>query len=196
MYCRNCGNFVADGDNFCTVCGAKQKDTTVQEPQIQSSSAEPFTEFQAENRQNAQQPIHNDNNAYQQPAHVYVQPAPKTSRTLGLGKAITSTALSIAAYIMFVIGMIFVGELSLYEVVYLDLFINSLTFLLFAIGLAIPSLVLGIQSVKLFNQEKNAGRKKPIPTLIVGLIGLADGAAILLGAGSFVLLLLPLISLL
>jgi len=114
MYCRNCGNFVADGDNFCTVCGAKQKDTTVQEPQIQSSSAEPFTEFQAENRQNAQQPIHNDNNAYQQPAHVYVQPAPKTSRTLGLGKAITSTALSIAAYIMFVIGMIFVGVMGIY----------------------------------------------------------------------------------
>ena len=195
MYCRNCGNPVADGDNFCTVCGAKQN-TTVQEPQVQTASAEPFTEFQAENRQNIQQPVHNDNNAYIQPAPVYVQPAPQSSRTLGLGKAITSTVLSVAAYIAFVIGMIFVGELSLYEVVYLDLFINSLTFLLLAIGLAIPSVILGIQSVKLFIQEKNAGRKKPIPTLIVGIIGLANGAAILLGAGSFVLLLLPLISLL
>lgn len=194
MYCRNCGNPVADGDNFCTVCGAKQKETIGNEQQVQTASAEPFTEFQTESQQNVKQSLHNDNSAWQQAATpVYTQPAPQTSRTMGLGKAITSAVLSMVAYIMFIIATAFVSELSLYDVIYMDLFVSTMIFLTFAIGLAIPALILGIQSVKLFNQEKNAGRKKPIPTLIVGIIGLANGGIILLAAGIIFITLLLII---
>ena len=54
--------------------------------------------------------------------------------------------------------------------------IYAIVFWVLAIALAIPALLFGVRSIKLFIAEKKAGHKKPIPTLALGI-----GAAVCAG---------------
>lgn len=47
--------------------------------------------------------------------------------------------------------------------------IIGLLFIAAAITLAVPALILGIRSIKVFVHQKNAGQKVPIATLILGI---------------------------
>ena len=60
--------------------------------------------------------------------------------------------------------------------------------LLLGLGLAIPALVLGIKSIKLFNAGRRAGGVKPVATLVLGIIGVVS-ASIALSFGALGLLL-------
>lgn len=83
----------------------------------------------------------------------------ESSYKKGLGMAITSAALGCVAS-----------------------FFSALEFFLafVAILMTIPTLILGIKSINLFNREKKAGRLKPVATLVLGIVGTVfAGSAIL-----------------
>ena len=90
----------------------------------------------------------------------------------GFGGALTATIFgSIAAFI----AMIAFGLMEQEEGISF-----ILTFVV--IALSIPALILGIKGMKCFFRAKNAGRIKPIATLVCGIIGLAMSVTALLSA--------------
>lgn len=42
MYCKNCGQQIADDSRFCKDCGAKQEETNIKEQRNEESSCSPF----------------------------------------------------------------------------------------------------------------------------------------------------------
>ena len=97
------------------------------------------------------------------------------SLTTGLGKAIASAILG-------TVGQFFIGMALGFLGIQLVGPGVTLVLAMMGIGLSIPALIMGISSMRCFFEEKNAGRKKPIPTLIIGIYGMANAAmGLLLG---------------
>lgn len=83
----------------------------------------------------------------------------------GLGKGIASVVVGY-------VGIIFAyASYLLYMPATVDYYVSPAIFILaiLSFGCAIPSLILGIKSIKTFVAEKNAKRKKPIATLVLGI---------------------------
>ena len=82
---------------------------------------------------------------------------PVSSAKTGLGAAITAAALACVGLLMASLDKVlaFVG-----------------------LALAIPSLILGIKSITVFGREKRAGRKKPVATLVLGIVATAFAGVI------------------
>ncbi|MBE5747818.1 MAG: hypothetical protein E7352_06585 [Clostridiales bacterium] len=166
MYCRNCGKWIDDDAELCVDC-KETNDFFSEEPSEEPSSVARGTS---------------------------VGHAVEGSRKTGLGKALTATILSAISYflIMFAAGLI-LGALeeceeygyyyefsSMIEFLeYIEMYEITLFFLLAPIGMSIPALIMGILSIVCFKREKNAGRVKPIPTLILGIVGLVLAALVL-----------------
>ncbi|MBQ8197441.1 MAG: zinc ribbon domain-containing protein [Clostridia bacterium] len=154
MYCKNCGNLIGEGDKFCAVCGAKQNETIVQEPKIQPAVANSQTQPAVTNPQ-IQQPV-----VENKPCNEGQGAPVESSRKKGLGLAIPAAALGFVA----------------------QLFAGLEVFLAFvAIAMSVPALILGIKSINIFNAERKAGRKKPVATLVLGIVATVfAGIAIML----------------
>lgn len=95
----------------------------------------------------------------------------RNTRKEGFGKALAST----------IIG----GCLSLNVGFTLGLYWTDVIFLavisgLISIGMAVVSIILGIQSIKTFVRVKNAGDPPPVATLVLGIVGVALSAEALL----------------
>ena len=120
-----------------------------------------------------------------QPVQVVSAPAQEGSMKTGLGKAIACAILGTVSLIFLEFMLIPLETISSYG--YDDYYISELAgmfvLILFSIGLAIPSLILSISSIKTFKDESNAKRIKPIPTLILGIYGLSNAAASILCCG-------------
>ena len=114
---------------------------------------------------------------YQQTACEPQQPEEmQGSVTTGLGKAIASVILG-------TVGQFFIGIALGLLSAQLGGAGVALVLAMMGIGMSIPALIMGISSMRCFFEEKNAGRKKPIPTLIIGIYGMANAAmCLLLGA--------------
>ena len=121
-------------------------------------------------------------------------------RKFGFGKALASTIMGAIAYFVMCmaygipLGIIEVLEEASYasggaEAASLGIAI-TMVFFLIGLGLCIPSLIMGISSIKCFFARKKAGYAKPVPTLVLGIIGVATSAMAIL----FALLALLLIS--
>ncbi len=112
-------------------------------------------------------------------------PIDNGSVTTGLGKAIASATLSFFGYVFSLLAFIFCiayvsGGLSVG---------GATVFLTIALGFSITALIFGIQSVKVFVNEKNAGRKKPIPALVLGIFGISfSGLALFFCFLAFIIL--------
>jgi len=163
MYCKNCGNPIGEGDKFCAVCGTKQNETIVQEPKIQPAVANSQTQPAVANSQTQpavanpeiQQPV-----VENKPSNERQGAPEESSRNKGLGLAIPAAALGFVA----------------------QLFAGLEVFLAFvAVAMSVPALILGIKSINIFNAERKAGRKKPVATLVLGIVATVfAGIAIML----------------
>ena len=87
----------------------------------------------------------------------------------GFGKALTAAILSEVAVVFAYFG-IYACIVSVALGVFL---------ILATIAMAVISLVFGIQSIKTFVADKNAGKVKPIATLVCGIAGVVAAAVAL-----------------
>ena len=119
-------------------------------------------------------------NAYAQPQ--YNQPLynsaplyiPDGTYSSGIGKALASTIMSGVAFIIAYVCMLGYS---------LSLFYDEISWIWYflSIGLAVPSIVLGILSISHFKRCSRANCKKPVATLVLGINGLvcAIGAIVM-----------------
>ncbi len=111
------------------------------------------------------------------------------SRMTGFGKALTAMILSFVAFVFAYASLIALGTFMgafessdyLYDYEYIASTVGVCSFFaLSSVGLCIPTIILGIQSIKTFIREKKAGRLTPIATLVLGIASLTDVPATLL----------------
>ena len=144
--------------------------TTAQEPVNPQPTYTAPNNQQYYYNQNAYQ-----NNAYQNPAYTpyttYQQPQPAATtgnpRMFGFGKALASSILGFSAYLFsaFTLGF---SESGLGGA--------TIILLMMTLGMAIPSLVMGIRSIKTFTGAPKQGLPRPIATLVLGICGLSFAA--------------------
>lgn len=148
MYCRKCGKKIDYDAEMCVEC---------------QENEELFVSVEETPVQPAQQPTY----TYAQPAAA---PAPqdngsrKYGLALGIAGAIVSEFAVVFAYLMIVLGLASGG-------------MATAIFLPFALGTSIFSLVAGIKSINRYKACSNAGKVRPIPTLILGIISLVGAIA-------------------
>ena len=177
MYCKKCGKKLDYESDICNECAQNDE----------FFSAEPIIEP-------APQP---------QPAPVYAEPVaapapaapidPTNTRKYGIGKAITSIILGFVGYIIsYLVLTVLTAIMESPGAPEIES--PALMFFVFvSLGLAIPSLILGIKSIITFIKRAKGGYVKPIPTLILGIIGVNLAACVLLfDSVSFILYTLPL----
>lgn len=177
MYCRKCGKQIDYDSELCKEC-----------QEMEEFFSAPANEFQFEEKEEVQQP----QQAYYQPQQP-TQPLPGNKKE-GFGKALTSTILGVLAY--FLVSIALGLLMGLADISYADFNYDRVAYeaacdliqgiaiviTIIAIGLAIPSLILGIKSIKCFIKQKREGKVKPIATLILGIVGLAASGYALLFA--------------
>ena len=164
-----------------TVTEEPVADTATAEP-VQEPAQEPVNPQPTYTAPNNQQYYYsNPNTSYQQGANqapyqnnVYAtytpyQPQPTTGnpRMNGFGKALASTILGFFAYFFSAItlGVAEVGEIA-----------ATIILLMMTLGMAIPSLIMGIKSIKTFTNAPKQGLPRPIATLVLGIVGLSFAA--------------------
>ncbi|MBQ2768477.1 MAG: zinc ribbon domain-containing protein [Clostridia bacterium] len=159
MFCRFCGKELEENAAFCGNCGAPVGNKTAEKSE---KVAEPF--FAEE------------------------KPLPAVNpRMEGFGKALTGTILSFVGMVFFFIACALIAGAETYEYdyyygysysyVYEEDLIASLFFVIGAIVLGIISVVFGAKSIATFKRTQG---QKPIATLILGIVSLAEGACCLL----------------
>ena len=178
MYCRKCGKYIDSDAEFCKDCD---------ELNTYFDGKEPITPFSG-NGQYSNNPYGNGNsysNPFGNPYNggysntQYGVPQAEGSRKEGFGKALAATILSAIAFflIMIAFGVVSVAleEYYYYDSYYYysDLVGTAIVLALFSLGMSIPSLIMGISSMKCFFRAKNAGKVKPIPTLVLGIVSVA-----------------------
>ena len=145
MYCRKCGKYI-DGDTvLCPECAAEEA--------AKQAYIETF--------RNSTNP----------------QPSVKSSgsdKMFGFGKALTAVILAYFAMILLEVAYgvcagMFMSSTD--EAMVLAGRITLALFTLIGLGLCIPSLVMGINSIKISKARQEAGYAKPIVTFILGIVG-------------------------
>ena len=206
MYCTRCGKKIDYDAFVCNECVKQEQEafaevkaeepapaleatpeTVTEEPVADTATAEPAQEpvnpqptYTAPNNQ--QYYYSNPNTSYQQgaaqnpyqnsaytPYTTYQQPQPTTGnpRMNGFGKALASTILGIFSYIFSFVAI---------EVAAFELAGSAVVLFLMALGMAIPSLIMGIKSIKTFTSAPKQGLPRPIATLVLGIVGLCAAA--------------------
>lgn len=157
MFCTNCGKPTEGDSTLCSSCIAvmrAQEENKASAVEIQNQpETQPQTDVAA--------PV-------VESAPLYASATAPSNQKLGLGPAIAATVISevgaMLAYIFFL-----VSTAVPVAGILLSLFI--------AIPMAIVALILGIKSIIC---AKNAVGKKPIATLILGIVSVASAAAIVI----------------
>lgn len=154
---------------FCTQCGKEIENGTICEECAEKLSL--MKETTSLNEENGETPV------------VFVeQPtiqAPVGNRKAGLTKAIVGAVIGFIALMIVSIGsgllsgaleLAALGEISVqdYDIIF------GLSMVVSVVGLlaCIPTIILGIASIKTFLREKRETNTKPLATLIVGIVSL------------------------
>ena len=178
MYCMKCGKFIGTDDVYCSDCAPKEAPAAA--PVVEST---PVTEPIAE------------------PVYTYYEPVKpqRQGRVMdGFGPALTSVILSIFAYAFAFVGYMYICICITGNEFFMELFAVpndiitlacGIVVLAFAAGFAIPSLILGIKSIKCFRYAVSNKRVKPIPALALGIYGTyMSGSGLLLAVAAFMVL--------
>ncbi len=169
MYCKKCGKFIYSDDDYCSDCAPKEVPavTPIIEP---TPVAEPIAEP--------------------------VKPQRQGRVMDGFGPALTSTILSIISYAFAYVAYLFLTIGNSMSAIFDDGNVTSITikvictiYILIAIGLGIPALVMGIKPIKLFRAAVKNKRVKPIPALILGIYGtVMSGSGLIMVFAAFMML--------
>ena len=164
MYCKKCGKFIETESDYCNDCSPKE--VPIETVAVEGSVAEPVCI----------------------PAEP-VKPERQGRVMDGFGPALTSVILggevaaplATAAYMLLLMGSMMraFGDAS-----GIALKAVCIIYVIIAIGFGIPSLVMGIKSIKLFRSAADNNRVKPIPALILGICGTVHGGSALAIAAS------------
>ena len=160
MYCRKCGKWI-DGDaEMCADCQQNEDLFKVEneepaQPTGQNAQYEYF--FNGAQEQPAQQPWQQP---AQQPWQQPVQPQDKGSRMTGFGLALAGAIVSEFAILFSYLFMVMVLAGGM----------GGFVMFPFAVGTAIFTLISGIKSLNTSKACVQAGKVKPIPTFILGII--------------------------
>lgn len=199
MYCRKCGKKIDYDAPVCKECEAEETNdlfgdfaATPSEVQEDSYGEVVFAESVEQS---------------QEESHFKPFTAPDSqvegNKKEGFGKALTATIMGcIGVFISFIVLCVMVAlveEFSLayeeWETIYgssyaypeevlvdggVGMLVVSIFFTLVSLGLAIPSLILGIKSIKCFSHARKEGRAKPVATLVLGVVGVVASALTLL----------------
>ena len=168
MFCKKCGKFIDYDSDVCNEC--RENNTT----------------------ESASTVIANEGEATKEPVG---------RRTYGLGLAIAGAAIGLFSAIFSCLAYVFSLVVSVVQtedyyqmgltLADLDaLGILSYICAVFGIILAIPAIIFGAVSIKRFFQKKKIGEKKPIPTLIIGIVTVGETATMILFALISVLIML------
>jgi len=164
MYCKKCGKEMRREDYFCPTCGAENFTTVYDAPRADAGNT--YGSYA-------------DNTA-QRATYAYnyrSEEEREADRKRGIGGAIVSVIMAGAT--MFVL-MILLMTMATENLVLMGVF------LLLSLATGIVGLVFGLKSIFTFRTMVREGRAKPVPTLVMGIIGTAIGAetvfGILLGA--------------
>ena len=149
MYCNKCGKEIENGV-LCEECAV------IEMPCAEASDEAPVKEAEVTD------PVKTIPFACEQNTNPFPEPQ---NRMFGFGKALTSTILSIVGFIFVYIAMI----LSMVERG------AGLPLIFLSMPLLIIPLIFGILSIKVFMERKSTCAK-PIPTLILGIVGLSTAA--------------------
>ena len=185
MYCRKCGRWLEE-NQACPDCA---------EVEVHFGADEPIGE------------------AYEEPRPAPV--AQQGSRMEGFKGALTGTILGAIGYMLAFLGFIYAytlfigvsgedmaGMEMLFYLYGVDMsqmmngipanVLGSLSACccVIGLGLGIPAIILGAKSIATFKRMKNAGKVKPIATLILGIVGLVMGiCAVVIAACNFLIIL-------
>ncbi len=152
MYCSKCGKKIDYDSPVCRECEEAEK-----------SFSKKFFKDDEFFTNKAESPSENSYPSSPQPSSK--QPS---TRLEGFGVALTATILGFRALVNF----FKYANATSTGLEYL--------FLMLGIGLAIPALILGIKSIKVYRRVKKQGGVNPIATLVLGIVGLVFGALVLL----------------
>ena len=198
MYCRRCGKFIDGSLSVCNECVEEmlknEHKTSVQgkpikEEPIEVSVVEPIKEesvqlinVEATNSVDSESVVvlsysESKPQVVRNPVPVKPQGG---SRRAGLGKAIASAvipeviaAVLTVAYYFCTLGLTYQVPLMVVIGVILSLAV---------VGGGVISIVFGAQSVKLANNLVKEGKKRPIATMICGIVGIVGGASLIFTA--------------
>lgn len=171
-YCEKCKKEVEQHFNFCVYCGNSTFLTQEQFDEINKKENEQVQEIKVENIVFESKPVQTEKINY---------------RMVGFGKGLTSTILSFLSYFFVLFSLIFIS-IALEED--LDLLILGWFFFIVTLGLVIPGLVLGIKSINVSREATKNNKPKPIPTLVLGIVGVVfAGLTLFFALIAFILLL-------
>ena len=184
MYCRKCGKFIDYDADYCDECVKAEQDSAVTGEPVTPPTVE-STFYQQPN----QQPYNNYYNPYgQQVPPTYYdytnqnqQQNNQAMKKNGFGKALTATILGgIGFFIAYIILMSIYSELMNYinydSYYYMDFVAEGLTGFILTLPAGIISLVFGTKSINTFKSTVAKYKVKPVPTLILGIVGTVAGA--------------------
>lgn len=164
MYCTKCGKQIDYDAIVCNECLEKER--------LENLSGD-TNEFREEELKS--EPEYREVPKYQYDMTEEAAPAQSGTsnpRMFGFGRALTSTILGFIGWIFSYIALI-VCAVAISEE---DAIAAGIVLNLFATGLSVPSLILGIKSVIGFKSRVSKGAVKPIPSLILGIVGLSFSA--------------------
>lgn len=194
MYCTRCGKKIDYESFVCNECLQKeaaleqaQHEPVIEvstEPEVATEAVATATAEHVDVPVNAeptystpnQQYYYSNQNEPYTPTPSY-QPQPTANpatpnsnpRMLGFGKALASTILSCVGYIFSTIAF----AVAISELPGAAVFLMMMT-----LGMAIPALIMGIQSIKTFSRAISQGYPRPIATLVLGIAGVSMTAII------------------
>jgi hypothetical protein len=160
MYCRKCGKYMEGNAQFCDDCINEAKMVL---REIENIAATDATEV--DKKEEVKNDLFDDAPQVDKPVAPIAQPVTPVARPIknermnGFGPALTSTIMG------------FFGFIFAYVALILMIVMIGVPFWLMSIGLTIPSLIMGIKSIKVFKDAGRLKRAKPIATLILGIAG-------------------------
>ena len=186
MYCRNCGKYMESTDDFCMECKAAMFDKM--QAQMKAQPAQPAQEnpfAQQAQARSAQEnpfmqstsvpPVQQVQNPFAPPvAQVYAQDpfAPtdaggkrKNPRMLGFGRALTAAILSVVGLVFAMLAL----EFAVYSAE------DAIAAYVMSAPAVILPIIFGSLSIVLAKRVKRQTDKMPIPTLVLGIVGLGYG---------------------
>ena len=149
MYCKKCGKKLDYDGDLCEEC--RNRELVYGDEEKKAEAETTSTTYDPFD----EPPIGvNPASGYGNSAYV----PDNGDRMHGFGKALTAAILSEVAVVSVALGVFLI---------------------LATIAMAVISLVFGIQSIKTFVADKNAGKVKPIATLVCGIAGVVAAAVAL-----------------
>lgn len=173
MYCMKCGKFIGTDDVYCSDCAPKEAPAAA--PVVEPTPVvEPIAE----------------------PVYTYYEPVKpqRQGRVMdGFGPALTSTILSIFSFALAYVSYLFLtieGMMDFGGDIEAGIAVKAvcIVYIIIALGVGIPALVMGIKSIKLFRSAVKNKRVKPIPALALGIYGTyMSGSALIMVVSAFLM---------